>query len=80
MHEGPPIERFRQGDAAGDIHIRASGRLRAVTEDARGRLNVGGEFGLPNRGAFDKIVDIGYRYAVESPRPEVVARLTGGSA
>jgi hypothetical protein len=35
--------------------------------------------GLLRWKAFDKVVDIGYRYAVEAPGPEVVARLCGGS-
>jgi NTE family protein len=35
--------------------------------------------GLLDWNAFDKIVDIGYRYAVDALRPGVVARLTGGT-
>jgi predicted acylesterase/phospholipase RssA/CRP-like cAMP-binding protein len=34
---------YRQGDAADDLHIVVSGRLRAVTEDGRGRLTPVGE-------------------------------------
>ena len=34
---------YRQGDVADDLHIVASGRLRAVTEDARGRATIVGE-------------------------------------
>jgi len=34
---------YRQGDVADDLHIVASGRLRAITEDARGRYTAVGE-------------------------------------
>jgi NTE family protein len=35
------------------------------------------KIGLLHWNAFDKVLEIGYRYAVESLRPDVVARLTG---